>query len=175
MCSQECEPVIKAVKSDLWTFSNITWELIGMQIFRPYPFPMESDTPERGPSDVLTSAPSDSEQVDLETHCNRKYVEREAGREQSGHWHLKKDTASGLESAQIFLMNNNKYGKPRQHSVKDSACQCSNCKRCGFNPLVRKIPENRKWQLTPVFLSGESHGQRNLASHNSWGHRVRHN
>lgn len=39
MCSQECEPVIKAVKSDLWTFSNITWELIGMQIFRPYPFP----------------------------------------------------------------------------------------------------------------------------------------
>ena len=82
MCSQECEPVIKAVKSDLWTFSNITWDLIGMQIFRPYPFPMESDTPERGPSDVLTSAPSDSEQVDLETHCNRKYVEREAGREE---------------------------------------------------------------------------------------------
>ena len=67
MCSQECEPVIKAVKSDLC---------------RPYPFPMESDTPERGPSDVLTSAPSDSEQVNLETHCNRKYVEREAGREE---------------------------------------------------------------------------------------------
>ena len=31
---------------------------------------------------MLTSAPSDSEQVDLETHCNRKYVEREAGREE---------------------------------------------------------------------------------------------
>ena len=27
----------------------------------------------------------------------------------------------------------------------------------------------RKWQLTPVFLPGESHGQRNLAG--SWGHK----
>ena len=27
--------------------------------------------------------------------------------------------------------------------------------------LVRKIPWRRKWQTTPVFLPGESHGQRN--------------
>ena len=27
----------------------------------------------------------------------------------------------------------------------------------------RKIPWKRKWQPTPVFLSGESHGQRSLA------------
>jgi len=27
-----------------------------------------------------------------------------------------------------------------------------------FNPWVRKIPWRRKWQPTPVFLPGESHG-----------------
>ena len=27
----------------------------------------------------------------------------------------------------------------------------------------------RKWQPTPVFLSGESHGQRSLAGYSPWG------
>ena len=27
----------------------------------------------------------------------------------------------------------------------------------------------REWQLTPVFLPGESHGQRNLVSYSPWG------
>ena len=30
-------------------------------------------------------------------------------------------------------------------------------------PWVRKIPWRRAWQLTPVSLPGESHGQRSLA------------
>ena len=34
------------------------------------------------------------------------------------------------------------------------------CQRYGFNSWVGKIPWRRKWQLTPVFLPGESHGQR---------------
>ena len=29
----------------------------------------------------------------------------------------------------------------------------------------------RKWQYTPVFLPGESHGQRSLAGHGPWGRR----
>ena len=29
----------------------------------------------------------------------------------------------------------------------------------------------RKWQPTPVFLPGESHGQRSLAGHGPWGRR----
>ena len=38
-----------------------------------------------------------------------------------------------------------------------------------------KILWKRKWQLIPIFLSGEFHGQRSLASYSSWGHkRVRH-
>jgi len=38
-------------------------------------------------------------------------------------------------------------------------------RRCGFNPWVGKIPWRRKWQPTPGFLSGESHGQRTLAGY----------
>ena len=45
---------------------------------------------------------------------------------------------------------------------KEPACQCRRCKRHGFNCWVRKIPWRRAWQPTPVFLPGESHGQRSL-------------
>ena len=30
-------------------------------------------------------------------------------------------------------------------------------------------PWKRKWQPTPVFLPGESHGQSNLVGYGSWG------
>ena len=33
---------------------------------------------------------------------------------------------------------------------------------------VRKIPWRRKWQPTPVFLSGKSHGQSSLVGYSSW-------
>ena len=39
---------------------------------------------------------------------------------------------------------------------------CLQCRRSWFNPWVGKIPWRRKWQPTPVFLPGKSHGQRNL-------------
>ena len=38
-----------------------------------------------------------------------------------------------------------------------------------FDPWVWKIPWRRKWQPIPVFLPGESHGQRRLAGHSPWG------
>ena len=41
---------------------------------------------------------------------------------------------------------------PQWLSSKDSACQC---RRCGFDPWVRKIPWRRAWQPTPVFLPGK--------------------
>ena len=34
---------------------------------------------------------------------------------------------------------------PRWYSGKESACQYRRLKRCGFDPLVRKIPWRRKW------------------------------
>ena len=39
---------------------------------------------------------------------------------------------------------------------------CLQYGRTGFNPWVGKIPWRRKWQPTPVFLPGESHGWRSL-------------
>ena len=38
-----------------------------------------------------------------------------------------------------------------------------------FSPWVRKSPWRRAWQPTPVFLPGESHGQRSLAGCSPWG------
>ena len=38
-----------------------------------------------------------------------------------------------------------------------------------FNPWVRKIPGKREWQSTPVFLPGQSHGQKSLAGYSPWG------
>ena len=34
---------------------------------------------------------------------------------------------------------------------KEPAYQCRSCKRCGFDPWVRKIPWRNKWQPIPVF------------------------
>ena len=57
------------------------------------------------------------------------------------------------------------WGFPGGTSGKEPACQCRRHKRRGFNPWVGKIPWRRAWQSTSVFLPGESHGQRNLASY----------
>ena len=54
------------------------------------------------------------------------------------------------------------WGFPSGASDKEPACQYRRCKRCRFDPWVRKIPRRRAWQPTPVFLPGESHGERTL-------------
>ena len=43
------------------------------------------------------------------------------------------------------------------------------CRKPRFNPWVGKIPWRRKWQPTPVFLFGKSHGQRSLVGYSPWG------
>ena len=39
----------------------------------------------------------------------------------------------------------------------------------GFHHWVGNVPWRRKWQPTPVFLPGESHGQRSLVSYSPQG------
>ena len=56
-------------------------------------------------------------------------------------------------------------------SGKENACRWGRCKRCGFSPWVRKIPQRRKWQPTPVFLPGKSRGQGSLLGYSPWGHK----
>ena len=51
---------------------------------------------------------------------------------------------------------------PQWFRDKESACQYRRHRRCGLNPWVRKIMWGRKWQPTPVFLSGKSQGQTSL-------------
>ena len=43
------------------------------------------------------------------------------------------------------------------------------CGRPEFDPWVRKVPWRRGWLPTPVFLPGESQGQKSLAGYSPWG------
>ena len=58
---------------------------------------------------------------------------------------------------------------PGGASGKESTCQCRRPKRHGSYLLVEKVPWRTAWQPTPVFLPGESHGQRSLVA---TAHRV---
>jgi len=66
-----------------------------------------------------------------------------------------------------WLSNNNKfcYRLPWWLSCEI----CLQCRRPRFNSWVKKIPWRRAWLPTPVFLPGEFHGWRSLASYISWG------
>ena len=72
------------------------------------------------------------------------------------------------------------WGFPCGSAGKESVCNvgfpggsdsrvCLWCRGPGFDPWVRKIPWRRKWQPTPVFLPGKSHGWRSLAGYSPWG------
>ena len=81
-----------------------------------------------------------------------------------------KDTKKQCSSKTAFkTLLSLPWGLPRWHSVKN--LPTNQCRRCGFNPWVRKIPCRRKRQPTLVLLPGESHGQRSLAGYNPWGHK----
>ena len=58
---------------------------------------------------------------------------------------------------------------PGGPSGEEPDYQCRRCKRRAFDPWVGKIPWRRAWHPAPLFLPGESHGQRSLAGHSPWG------
>ena len=57
---------------------------------------------------------------------------------------------------------------PRWLSGKEFDYQCRRHRNRGFSPWVRKIPWRRKRQPAQVFVPGEVHGQRDLASYSPW-------
>ena len=61
------------------------------------------------------------------------------------------------------------WGFPGGTSGKEPACQCRRHMRCGLSPYVGKTPWRRKWLPTPVFFTGEFHGQRSLAGYSQSG------
>ena len=48
--------------------------------------------------------------------------------------------------------------------VKNPLANAGNIKRLGLDTLIGKIPWRRVWQPTPIFLPGESHGQKSLVA-----------
>ena len=60
-------------------------------------------------------------------------------------------------------------GFPGGTVVKNLPANAGDTGDVGSIPGSGKIPWRRKWQ--PVFLPGESHGQRSLAGYGPWGHK----
>ena len=60
---------------------------------------------------------------------------------------------------------------PGNASGKEPTCLCRGHKRYMLDPWVGKISWRRPWQPTPVFLSGEFHGQMSLGGYSPRGHR----
>jgi len=49
--------------------------------------------------------------------------------------------------------------------VKNLPASVEDIRDMGSIPVLGRFPWRRAWQLTPVFLPGESHGQRSLAGY----------
>ena len=58
---------------------------------------------------------------------------------------------------------------------QEPTCQCWRHKRHRFDLWAVKIPWNRKWQPTPVFFPGKSHGKKSLGGYSQGYHRVGYN
>ena len=59
-------------------------------------------------------------------------------------------------------------GFPRGSVVKNPPDNSGDTREVGLI-LVGNIPWRKKWQLTPVFLSGKFHGKRSLVGYSPWG------
>ena len=53
-------------------------------------------------------------------------------------------------------------------AVKNAPANEGDERDAGSIPGVRKILWSRKWQPIPIFLPGESHGQKSLAGYSPW-------
>ena len=85
-------------------------------------------------------------------------------------WLLVKEIQCGYkEDKELDWLMETSMGFPGGTSGKESTCQCRGHKRRGFDPWVGKIPWRRAWQLTSVFLPGESHGQSSLVGYSPQG------
>ena len=55
--------------------------------------------------------------------------------------------------------------------VKNPSASAGDIRGMGLIPGLGRFPQRRAWQPTPVFLPGESHGQRSLAGYSPWSHK----
>ena len=57
------------------------------------------------------------------------------------------------------------------HFLAESACNAGVAGHTSLIPGLGRFPWRRKWQSTPAFLLGKSHGQNSLVGHSLWGHK----
>ena len=72
-----------------------------------------------------------------------------------------------MDTSQVVLCISCDMGFRGSSEVKASAC---NAWDPGSIPGLGRFPWRRKWQPTPVFLPGESHGQGSLVGYSPWVH-----
>ena len=56
-------------------------------------------------------------------------------------------------------------GFPGGSDGKESAYNAGDL---GSIPVLGRFPWRREWQSTPIFLPGESHGQKSLVGYSPW-------
>ena len=78
------------------------------------------------------------------------------------------------EAQRLYTICPKPCGFPGGTSSKESTCQSKRLRRLRFIPWVGKTPWRKKWQLTPLFLPGETHGQRSLVGCSPVSQRVKH-
>ena len=89
-----------------------------------------------------------------------------------------KTTAAHFGSSQLLFVTESNTLKIKEKLLENGGFPIGpvvrsfyQCRRHEFKTWVRKIPWRRRWQPTPVFLPGKSHGQRNLSGYSPWGHK----
>ena len=83
--------------------------------------------------------------------------------------HHRMTLATNTESRIWKSLREQVLGFPAGTSGQESICYAGDPVRCGLDPWVKKVPCRRAWQPTPVYLPGESHGQKSLAGYRPWG------
>ena len=101
---------------------------------------------------------------ELKMKREKKKEEREEGKQGEKMWGKKGGRGVGkkknkrvvnlFQASQVVL------------AVKNLLANAGDSKRHEFNPWVGKIPWRQAWQLTPLYLLGESQRQRSLVGYN---------
>ena len=86
-------------------------------------------------------------------------------------WGDKVRTSEPCPQVLSFLISSRFLYKGASHVAQSVKHLPAVWERPGLNTWVRKFPWRRKWQPTPVFLTGESRGQRSLAGYSSWDYK----
>ena len=81
---------------------------------------------------------------------------RQGEREEPHRW---RGLGPGPRKRQERILGWHGLGREGASLVAQWSRICLPMRRHGLNPWIRKIPWRRKWQLTPIFLPGKSHGE----------------